>query len=131
MYAETFLTKIALTVLKSALMHAGVSVASSAIDIHSVFHPSGVSGSRVAATSTCGLLDVYGLEIVSDVMATTAAEVLLRLGQSMFVVDRTDSGVYVASDVAPTFRAPAELALLHNRVCFDKTGRGGGFSRLD
>jgi len=58
----------------------------------------------IRSINDCADLAIHGLKVTSDVMASSIAAQLLEVGSSTFVVERTKSGVYIASDVTKAFQ---------------------------
>lgn len=129
MLLESFLTKIAVSVFKQALVSAGIPVISKAIEIYSIFENAVGLANQIKSINSSSSLRVSGIEVLSDKLAATTADFLVKLGKETFAVDRTDSGIYIAGDITPTFRASSELNALYEQVQFKRQSGNVSFKR--
>ena len=118
MLIESFLTKIAVSVFQQALINAELPVISKAVEIYSTFRNAVGLVNQIRSINSSGTLRVSGLEVLSDKLANTTADFLIKLGKETFAVDKTGSGIYIASDIKPTFRASPELYALYDQIQF-------------
>ncbi len=57
-------------------------------------------------------LNVCGLQVVSGPVVKHSVDYLVSVGKDTFVVDRTNSGLYIASTLVPAFRLPSASGLV-------------------
>jgi hypothetical protein len=128
MVIESFLTKIAAALFKQALIGAQIPILSKAIEIYSVFQNATGLVNQIKSINSSNSLQVFNFEVLSDKLATPTAEFLYKLGSETFAVEKTTSGVYIASNSQPVFRAP-ELNNLYDQVQFHQISSGGAFRK--
>lgn len=129
MLIESFLTKIAIAIFKQALVSAEIPVISKAVEIYSVFQNAVGLANQIKSINSSNPLQVFNLEVLSDKLAAPTADFLYKLGKETFAVDKTSSGVYIASNFKPAFRVP-ELNSLYDQVQFHRTSQGGTFRKI-
>lgn len=103
---EVFLTKIAFTILEKAALGSSLSILFKAYEVYSVFDTVVDAVDCVQSANDCRELKVCSLQVVSDPVAKHGVDYLVGVGKDMFVVDRTTSGLYIASALVPAFRVP-------------------------
>lgn len=109
---ELFLTKIAFAFLDKAALGSSLSVVLKAYEIYSVFDAIADSIDCVRSANDCRELNVCGLQVVSDPVAKHGVDYLVGVGKDVFVVDKTTSGLYIASALVPAFRVPSTSGLV-------------------
>jgi hypothetical protein len=129
MLIESFLTKIAVAVFKQVLIGAQIPLLSKAIEIYSVFENTVGLANQIKSINSSNSLQVFNLEVLSDKLAAPTAEFLYKLGSETLAVEKTTSGVYIASNSQPAFRAP-ELNTLYDQIQFHQVSQGGAFKRI-
>lgn len=101
---ESFLVKIASAVFKKALIWGGLKSAAIAYEIYSVVDAVSDVSNCVDTVNDCSALDVSDVHVVSNYLSQTAIDRLLNIGSHSFTVEKTASGIYLASKIVPTFR---------------------------
>jgi len=128
---ESFLVKIAAAVFKKAVIAAGLKSAATAYEIYSVVDAISDISDCVETTNDCYALDVSGVNVVSDYLSQAAVDRLLDVGGHSFTVEKTASGIYLASRVVPTFRVSSvslPSGIFSGGKGSFRSGGGGGFS---
>jgi phage FluMu protein Com len=100
---EAFLTKIAFTVFNKAALHVTLSKIFDAIEIYSIID---AVTDCVETINDCDDLRVKGVRVASEIMATQCLEQFINIGSMILEVTKRKSGIYIASPIAPAFKAP-------------------------
>ncbi|MBI9065478.1 MAG: hypothetical protein JEZ14_26065 [Marinilabiliaceae bacterium] len=96
--------KIASTIFKKVLIGKAAALAS-AYEIYSIFDTISDTSDLVESINDCNELSVSELKVVSDVMSDSLVDQLIRVGSTNFEVQKTKSGIYIASNVVRRFPA--------------------------
>lgn len=99
------LTKIAGAVFQKAASFAFLSSIASAYEIFSVVESISDLSDCLATVSDCDPLGVCGVEVVSDHLSNAALEQILKKPKHSFKVEKRKSGIYIVSQLAPSFQA--------------------------
>ena len=122
---KAFLSKIAKVVVgKSILIYVA-----KAFEIYSVFEAVSDAIGYIRAKSNCPELGKFGIAVVSDFLGNSAAEALLDIGSDRFTVEKTASGIYIASKVIPTFSVERSLFSREIKEIGGESIRRGFFTR--
>ena len=126
---EAFLTKIAAAIFKKALIGSVLKTLASAYSIYSAVDTIVDVADCLDSANDCSDLGVCGLHVVSPVLTEVAMDRLLEVGSHSFTVEKTSSGIYVASQVTPSFKvSPGYLpsgVFSGGRSSFSSGGRKG------
>lgn len=100
---ELFLGKIVATLLKKVAVGGLIKAAASAYEIYSIFDTLSDFSDCLQSTNNCNQLSVSGVQVISDPLVGAAIDKLITVGSTTFEVQRTKSGLYVASSLVPKF----------------------------
>ncbi len=100
---ESLLAKIAAAVFKSAAIGSVVSKAAAAYEMYTLFDGLSETGDCVYTTNDCDALETYGVTVLSDHVGDTVADKLIQINNHSFTVEKTKSGIYIASSLTPRF----------------------------
>lgn len=111
---ETFFVKIASAVFKKALLSSAPKSLASTYEINSVFDRLKDILDCLESINDCNDLGVCALRVFSDPLSEAAVDSLLELKSQTFTVEKTSSGIYIASQIIPSFsvapsRFPSEV----------------------
>jgi hypothetical protein len=106
---ELFLTKIVATILRETTSAALVAVFKMALEVQAFFDAVATVRDCVESESCSRRLGVLGLRVASDRLTDYSVERLLTIGRSALSVDQTKAGIYIVSDVVPSFVPPTGM----------------------
>jgi hypothetical protein len=124
MLIEAFLTKIATAVFTKAILPQGLAVLAGAYEIYSLVEDIAGMANCVDSANDCAELGVCALHVASGPLSDVVASRLLEVGCHTFTVDKTRSGIYIASTLVRPFRIPS----LGARALTISAGAGGIYS---
>lgn len=104
MFIESFLTKIVAILFKKAAIAGGLKALATAVEVYSVFDTLHDLATCVDSTNDCADLGLCAVNVISDPMSDAVIERLTGVGSERFVVEKTQSGLYIASSLVPAFR---------------------------
>jgi hypothetical protein len=102
---EALLTKIASVIFKKVLAHSGFKALAAAYEIYSVIDTISDLSDCVETTNDCSDLAVFGIEVISNPLTELAYHKLVEIGSHTYYVEKTSSGIYIASNLIPEFKA--------------------------
>lgn len=100
---EALLSKIAFAVFKKAAILGPLKWLAGAYEIYSVIDSVLDLADCIETANDCNELSVCGLKVVSDPLSSAVIDRLIHIGSHSFEVERTDSGLYLASSLTPRF----------------------------
>ena len=98
-------TKIAGAVLGNAFAGA-LAAGSSAYELYSLFETYSGCDNVVTADAGCDELNVHGVKVISEELTGQAIDLLLQNSTQRFNVEKTGSGIYIASKLIEPFKVP-------------------------
>ena len=100
---RSFLVKIAREVLGATVVGPAF-IAYDLYEIYSIFEPVSEIIGYVEAQNYCNAFP-EGISVVSDYLGGEVADKLIKIGKDRFSVKKQASGIYIASQIVPKFRA--------------------------
>lgn len=101
---ETLLLKIASFVFKEALLAPFFQAVATAYEIYSIFDTLIDISDCVNTTNDCKELGVVGLQLISNPLTESTVNSLVNINNHSYQVEKTSSGIYIASSLVPTFK---------------------------
>lgn len=102
---ESFLIKIASLVFKKAAIGGVLASAAAAYEIYSVIDTISDVTNSVDTVNDCSELAVYGVEVATNRLTDEAFDKIVKFNNHSFSVNKTKSGIYIASSMLPKFEA--------------------------
>ena len=130
---ESVLTKIALVLLKKATAHTAFALVGKAIEVYSVFDTIRDAAHVLQTTSDCRKSRTYGLRVLAEKVSDRVIDKLLNVGGTTYEVRQTSDGIFVASNLAPTFqiapppKPPADKDKLRRLIAAYEQGERGPY----
>lgn len=106
---KSFFNKIIGSVFKKAIKGTLLGPLSTFYDIYAFFDLLNDVDDALNSVNTCSELAVAGLEVTSDLLASSTVNRLVSLGNESFHVEKTQSGIYVASKSLNEYKLPSGI----------------------
>ncbi|MBN1971556.1 MAG: hypothetical protein JW870_19485 [Candidatus Delongbacteria bacterium] len=100
---ESFLIKIVATLLKKAIAAPIIKTIANAFHVYTVIDTANDLINCIETTNSCNDLGVCGVKVVAENLAEAAFDKIVKVGNDSFTVEKTKSGIYVASRYVPKF----------------------------
>ncbi len=118
---ESLLVKIASFVFKKAILAPLFKAVSTAYEIYSVFNTLYDFRDCIQTTNDCRELCIYGLKLISDPLTDAILNSLVNIGSHKYQVEKTSSGIYIASSLVPIFKVsdktiPSKIFTKSNKI---------------
>lgn len=102
---ESLLFKIASAIFKKVALGGLIKTAAAAYEIYSVIDAVSDISYTVDTVNDCSDLSVFGVKVASNSLSEVAFNKIIQLNSHSFQVEKTKSGIYIASSMLPRFAA--------------------------